>query len=376
MSYPQLKDKKATLEMLEKMKQTFDPLDDFDDDIDEKYLLKLLIKLNESKIFMKESSILIAPVVDDSNLASCERIRSDNVTTLMRTIQAPHLTNESSSQMLEELPPQLDIVNPLLNEFKERDDVVSQKEFKELLDSYYLLINKSRSTLITARKVEQQKIIDDLYRETTTVLPVLMDNPDYSDFQTEVTVLFEILSKYTSLPLQLIRFTTPLQVKKEIYSSISCRNLLLKTIDQIGSSTTLLSPELADGLSNLMNSLNSSPESIPRYLSYVSRLLFYSLSTRNLLYAPVAVRAAVSGFKDRNDMFELLEMLIIQSARRASIQLNLVTQPFNEIEIEFAEKERILRRKPTILACSYKQVDQINGYNTSHSMSFNSNIRF
>ena len=339
LSYSLLKEKKATLEIIQQMKDTFDPLNSYFDGMDENDLLEILVKLNDSKIFMKESSILIAPVVDDPNLISCERIRSDNVNILMRAIQAPHLTYETSNQMFEELRPQLEIVDPLLSEFKERDDVVNQKEFKKLLDSYSLDINSSISNLLTTKKVEQQKIVDDLYRETSTVLPVLMENPEYGEFQTEVTILFEILSKYTSLPLLSIRFTTPLQVKKEIYSKSNCKDLLTKTIEEIGSNTTLLSPDLSDGLANLMNSLISSPESIPRYLIHVSRLLFTSITSRNLLYAPVAVRAAISGFDDRNDMFDLLEMLIIQTARRASIQLNLIHQPFNEIEAEFAEKK-------------------------------------
>lgn len=333
-NYEPLKTKKATLNLLNHMKDTYDPLNEYSPDKSHQDLLTILNQLSESKIFLKESTQLIAPVAGDPNLINCERIRMDNISTLIRALQQPHLTAEKSTALVKELKPQLEIIEPIMLQIKSSKETTFSDDLKKLLDQYSDLIQLSNQNINTDRKVEQQKIVDNLYRDTGVILPLLLETDDYDDLQNKISTLYDSCAKYTTLRIQPIRFTTPLQVKKQLIPE-QATTIIKKTIEEIGSDTTALSPDLANGLMDIMNTLKSSPESIPKYMTHSSQILLPSLTTRNLLFAPTAIRTATSALTDTQDIFDLLEQLTIQCARRAAIQLSFAQQPFNEIEAEF-----------------------------------------
>ncbi|OHT06015.1 hypothetical protein TRFO_05648 [Tritrichomonas foetus] len=340
----ELKSKPATLKLLNEMIDSLKPILTFSDGMEEKDVIKVLIKLKDSRAFMKESSELVAPVVNDKNLVSCERIRMDNIITLIRVLQSPHLTNETSKKMKKDLLPALTAIVPQFNDFIVRSDVNRIDSLIVPLNKYFDLVKQSISNLESPKKVVQQHVVDDNYRESGIVLPILMENPDFGDFQQYVSAIFEICSKYTSLPLLTIRFTTPLQIRKDLITTENS-NAIHKVIDAIGSDATSLNSELADDLSNMISLLVSSPESIPHYLGHASRISYPALTTRNILFASSAVRTAISGINDNSAKIDLLEKLAIQTARRAAIQLSFVQPLFKEIENEMHETPNIYNNR-------------------------------
>ena len=321
---PQLINRKHTLNLLNEMSASINSIvAKFSQmNISEVARIEILSKAKDQMSKIVSSAELIAPIVGVTKLHEITKVIYSNTTMLHKLLSLPHLDNTTASQFEKEVSPEIQRVieaylGTLFTQRINQSLVGNLGDFKKLCADYLERLPKMKPRM-------KQKVCDDLYSKITSMIPYILDYSECQNLAEAMLSLADVCSRYTSLPVVKLSYTSSVQAKHSPVSIPNIQALLTAAAEYFNSTLQQLPESLIEIANDTLHPIIDHIENTQGFIQACTPAACKCISTvHQSIICPVLASAILTrseaDFRATN-----LEDLVINSLGRAAQALNQI----------------------------------------------------